>query len=142
MGKIETPKGVLLTPLKKIHHPKGDIFHAIKASEESFNGFGEAYFTTIYAHEVKGWKKHLRMHMNLIVVQGDVRFYLHDEAFKKTYCYEIGDSNYHRLTIPCGYWVAFEGLSKETTNLVLNVASIEHEPDEALNVSIDTFCLS
>ena len=34
--------GVILTPLKQIYHPKGDIFHAMKASDIGFIGFGEA----------------------------------------------------------------------------------------------------
>lgn len=28
--------GVTLTPLKKVHHPKGDILHVMKASDNSF----------------------------------------------------------------------------------------------------------
>lgn len=36
--------GVLLTPLKQIAHPKGDVFHAMKCVDPGFEGFGEAYF--------------------------------------------------------------------------------------------------
>jgi dTDP-4-dehydrorhamnose 3,5-epimerase len=36
--------GVILTPLEKITHSKGNIFHAMKKSDEDFSGFGEVYF--------------------------------------------------------------------------------------------------
>ena len=53
--------GVILTPLKKIDHPKGDIYHAMKKSDHGYNGFGEVYFSTINKDDIKGWKKHLKM---------------------------------------------------------------------------------
>ena len=59
--------GVILTPLKQIYNSKGDIFHAMKKSDKGFNGFGEAYFSTILKGEIKGWKKHTRMTLNIIV---------------------------------------------------------------------------
>ena len=39
--------GVIISTLKQIHHPKGDIFHVIKKSDVGFSGFGEAYFSII-----------------------------------------------------------------------------------------------
>ena len=72
--------GVELTKLKKISHPKGDIFHALKSSENSFSGFGEAYFSSVNGEEIKGWKKHTQMVMNLIVPVGTVMFYIYDDV--------------------------------------------------------------
>ena len=46
---------VNISELKKITHPKGDIYHALKSSENSYQGFGEAYFTNIHSGEIKGW---------------------------------------------------------------------------------------
>ena len=53
--------GVILTPLEKIHHPKGEILKAIKKSDSSFSEFGEVYFSLIKKREIKGWKKHKQM---------------------------------------------------------------------------------
>ena len=39
--------GVILTPLKKIHNLRGYVFHAMKKSDIGFDGFGEAYFSTV-----------------------------------------------------------------------------------------------
>ena len=70
--------GVILTPLKQIPHQKGDIFHAMKKSDIGFDGFGEAYFSTINKGEIKGWKKHTKMTLNLIVPVGEIEFVLFD----------------------------------------------------------------
>jgi dTDP-4-dehydrorhamnose 3,5-epimerase len=129
-----------VTPLKRIVHPKGDVFHAMKASDPGFAGFGEAYFTTVYPGDTKGWKAHTRMHMNLVVPVGTVRFYLHDEQNGTTTVYEIGEHNYVRLTVPPGIWMAFSGVG-DGLNLVLNLASIEHDPAEATNVPLETYRL-
>jgi len=129
-----------ITPLKRISHPKGDLFHALKASDPGFAGFGEAYFTTVNQGETKGWKAHTRMHMNLVVPVGAVRFHLHDDRDDSTTVYEIGEANYARLTVPSGIWMAFSGVG-HGMNLVLNLASIEHDPAEATNVPLDTYRL-
>ena len=50
--------GVIISPLKRIHHPKGEIFHAIKVSDDGFVGFGEAYFSFVNYNHIKAWKKH------------------------------------------------------------------------------------
>lgn len=129
-----------ITELKQIKHPQGDVYHALKASEHSYAGFGEAYFTQIFEGETKGWKKHTQMTMNLIVPVGDVTFYIYDETNSKTRTYRINQSNYCRLTVPPGYWMAFKG-HDPSMNLVLNVASIEHCPKEAENVALSNFFL-
>lgn len=133
-------KGVICTVLKRIENAKGDIFHAMKKSDHGFEDFGEAYFTSILFNERKGWKKHTQMTLNLIVPVGSVAFYVHDENIGETKKIIIGEKNYQRLTISPGLWVAFEGVDK-TLNLVLNIASIEHDPLEAINQSLDSFPL-
>ena len=48
--------GVSLHPLRQISVPNGDLWHALKATDDGFAGFGEAYFTQIEPHKIKGWK--------------------------------------------------------------------------------------
>ena len=140
MDKINPQGGSFLTPLKQIFHPQGDVYHAMKASDTGFAGFGEAYFTTVHRGETKGWKLHTRMQMNLIVTVGAVRFYVYDGATGMTTQYVLGSQNYARLTVPPGYWMAFSGLDHEL-NMVCNLASIEHDPAEAVNVPLATYPL-
>lgn len=127
-------EGVILTPLKKISHPKGDIFHGMKKSDKGFSGFGEAYFSTIKNGEIKGWNRHKKMTLNLIVPVGKVIFIIYDDREKSSskgnfFEIEISLDNYQRITVPPCLWLAFMGKSNGT-NLILNIADMEHHPDE------------
>jgi len=139
MGKTIV-NGVILTPLKKIFHPQGDVFHGMKKSDQGFNNFGEAYFSTINFSSIKPWKKHLRMTLNLIVPVGEVRFVIYDDR-EESSTYNnfmeifLSIDNYFRLTVPPNVWMAFEGIGKEL-NLLLNIADIEHDPNEIKRVEL------
>jgi len=126
--------GVSLTPLKQIYHPKGDIFHGMKKSDSGFDGFGEAYFSTIKQSDVKGWKKHTQMTLNLIVPMGEICFVIYNEESKEFFTVELSHKNYQRLTIAPNLWVAFKGMSE--SNMLLNIASMEHDPQEAINIDL------
>lgn len=129
-----------ITPLRVIAHDKGEIRHALKASDPSFCEFGEAYFTSVIPGEIKGWKKHTRMQMQIVVPRGDVQFYLRHEDYEECVSVIVGHSNFVRLTIDPGIWVAFEAAT-EIPNLVLNIASLEHDPAEAIDVPLETYAL-
>jgi len=134
-------EGVNLTPLKIINNDKGDIMHALKSSEPDFHGFGEAYFSTINFGEIKGWKMHHAMIMNIVVPVGSIRFVLFDErpeskSKDKFWQTVINAHDYKRLTVPPLIWMAFQGLGNKF-NLVLNIASIQHDPKEVENRNIE-----
>lgn len=131
---------VLLTPLHIIPGDSGDVLHALKQNEVSFKGFGEAYFSTVQKQAIKGWKKHRRMILNLIVPSGSIRFVLYDDrresrSFQTIQEVILSKENYQRLTVPPGIWMAFQGLSNEV-NMLLNIASIPHDPAEAEKLPI------
>ncbi|PLA75551.1 dTDP-4-dehydrorhamnose 3,5-epimerase [Hydrogenovibrio sp. SC-1] len=133
--------GVILTPLRQIPNPKGDVLHAIKKTDTGYCGFGEAYFSEINYNEIKGWKKHTVMVLNLVVPIGEVEFVLYDErpnSSSKGSFLEVtlSLSHYQRLTVPPGVWVAFKGVGN-TRNMLLNIASIAHDPDEAENCALE-----
>lgn len=125
--------GVILTPLKQIYHPKGDIFHAMKKSDAGFDGFGEAYFSTIHQDDMKGWKKHTKMTLNVVVPIGEIEFVVYNE--KEFLSVKLSSRNYQRLTVKSGLWVAFRGIGE--SNMLLNLASLEHDPAEAINQPLD-----
>ena len=140
MGKLNI-EGVVLSDLKMIYHPQGDIYHAIRKSDKGFEGFGEAYFSTINKNETKGWKKHQEMTMNIIVPIGEVSFVLFDDrensnSVNNFFSIKLSPSNYYRLTVPVGIWHAFKGHNHDL-NLILNVADIEHKPDETIRIDLD-----
>lgn len=128
--------GVNLHLLNKIANPKGDVYHGIKSSSNGFESFGEAYFSTIKLDTIKGWKKHQRMILNLIVPVGSIKIVLFDERRNEFFDVTLGPNNYQRLTVKAGVWMAFRGEAKGL-NLMLNVANIEHDPDEAENCDLE-----
>lgn len=123
--------GVVLTPLKQIHHEKGDVFHAMKKSDAGFDGFGEAYFSTINKGDIKGWKKHTKMTLNLVVPFGEIEFVVYDEKNKEFFTTKLSQKNYQRLTVKPNLWLAFRGIGDK--NILLNLANLEHDPSEAVN---------
>ena len=127
--------GIILSQLKQIFNPKGDIFHAMKKSDEGFAGFGEAYFSTVNAGEIKGWKKHEEMTLNLITIMGEIEFVVYDG--NSFFNVKLSKENYQRLTVRPGLWIAFRGLGDE--NILLNLANVEHNENESKTVKIDFF---
>ena len=130
-------EGVILTPLKQIVNPKGDLYHALKKSDNGYKSFGEAYFSTVIKDEIKGWKKHTVMVLNLIVPIGAVEFIIYDDRIDSStknqfFSLILSQENYQRLTVPAGVWMAFRGIG-EDLNMLLNIASIEHDPSEAIS---------
>ena len=127
--------GVILTSLKQIYNPKGNIFHAMKNSDIGYSGFGEAYFSTIDQNKIKGWKKHTKMTLNLIVPIGEIEFIIYNEKNKDFFSVKLSKNNYQRLTVSPNLWMAFRGIGEY--NMLLNLASIDHDPNEAVNVDLD-----
>jgi dTDP-4-dehydrorhamnose 3,5-epimerase len=128
--------GYQVTPEQRIPHPRGDLLHVMKRSSPGFSDFGEAYLSSILAGEVKGWKRHRKMTLNLVVPVGKVRFVLHDEEYFTEI--QLGTDNYARLTVEPGLWMAFQGMS-EGLSMLLNIADIEHDPTEAENAPLERF---
>jgi dTDP-4-dehydrorhamnose 3,5-epimerase len=113
----------------------------MKSSEDSFSGFGEAYFSAIGQGDIKGWKKHSKLKLNIVVPIGKIQFVIFDGRDKsstqgKFMSISLSLQNYQRLRVAPDLWVGFKGLSVE--NILLNIASIEHSPAEADNIPLDS----
>ena len=134
-------EGILLNPVKKISHDNGDLFHIIRNYDKGYEGFGEAYISTVKYNEIKAWKKHTKMTANMVVPIGKVKMIVFDERpdsktngiFNE---YELSLDNYYRLTIPPNLIYGFMGLD-ETLNMLINVTSIPHDPREQINFKKD-----
>jgi dTDP-4-dehydrorhamnose 3,5-epimerase len=135
---INLSTGATITPLRRIATPKGDIYHGLKSSEVSFKGFGEAYFSTVLPGMTKGWKLHREMALNLVVPVGTIEFHLCSENGEIAESVILGAQRYARLTVPSGIWMAFSGVG-DGLNLLLNVASIAHDPRDTITVSLEQF---
>ena len=134
-------QGISHTSLKQIPTNNGDVWHCLKASEPSFHGFGEAYFSIIQKQVIKGWKLHNDMTLNLVVPIGIVRFILLDNR-KDSPTYGnfqeviLSRENYNRLTVPPMIWLGFQGLD-EKDSLLLNIANIPHNPNEMIHKKLN-----
>ncbi len=129
--------GIITTHLSKIQTDGGDVLHGIKKNEETYFGFGEAYFSNVNKGKIKGWKLHKDMTMNLIVPSGTVKFVFFDEKFKSHKELTIGRLNYCRVTVPPKIWFAFQGLDNKYPNLVFNFANLQHDPNEVIRKEIN-----
>lgn len=129
--------GIILTPLTQIYNPKGDIFHAMKKTSDGYEGFGEAYFSTINKGDIKNWRKHTKMTLNIIVPIGEIKFVAYDEQIKKFFSVKLSQNNFQRLTIKPGLWLAFKGLAD--FNMLLNISNIEHDTNETESKNLEEF---
>ena len=48
---------------------------------------------------------------------------------------KLSQKNYQRLTIKPGLWMSFQGFDQ--TNILLNFANIEHDPNESISLDLD-----
>ena len=140
---MDSIEGILLTHLRRIHHPKGDILHGLKKSESSFVGFGEAYFSNVLPNDIKAWKLHNEMTLNLIVPTGIVKFVMIDKrknsnTYDNSFEVTLSQDNYKRLTIPPGIWFGFMGVGNDL-NLILSITDMEHNPDEVDRKDVNEF---
>jgi dTDP-4-dehydrorhamnose 3,5-epimerase len=124
---------VMLTPLKQFPMERGDVLHGLKANENSFHGFGEAYFTFINFDRIKAWKKHRKATLNLLVPVGEIQFVLFDDredslTFENFFTVSLSSNNYQRLTVPPMLWMGFKGIGKQ--NLLLDIMNIRHDLDD------------
>ena len=121
--------GISEHKLAILNNVNGSVMHALKKSDSGFRNFGEIYFSNIKYRNIKAWKRHTKMTMNLVVPVGRVKFVFYSEEKNIFEEYILGENNYNRLTVNPLLWFGFQGM-EEGKNLVMNIANIEHDPDE------------
>ena len=136
MDSLYKSKKIICTSLKNIKVKNGNVLSGLKKNDIGFNGFGEAYFSSIKYNKIKGWKKHKNTTMNFIVPIGNVKFIIFDEKNNKFYKEKIGEDNYKRLTITKNLWFGFMGLSKKNS-IILNIINKIHNPNETKNLDLN-----
>ncbi len=131
MDQVARLSGVVLTPLQEFVATEGSVLHALRHTDGSYHGFQEAYFATIKPGQVKAWKRHKRMTLNLVVPVGRVRFIVWCETNGIRHYQDVTLSrdSYYRLTVQPLLWIGFQCIST-TESLVLNVSNLVHDPSE------------
>lgn len=131
---MTTIHDVTVTPLRTIPDERGAVMHMLREDGETFQRFGEIYFSLVYPGAIKGWHLHRRMTLNYAVPTGMVKLVCYDDrddsptrgAVQEIF---LGDLNYALVTIPPFVWNGFKGVGGAPA-LVANCATIPHDPDE------------
>ena len=109
----------------------------MKKTSDGYEGFGEAYFSTINKGDIKNWRKHTKMTLNIVVPIGEIKFVVYNEKIKNFFSVKLSQNNYQRLTIKPGLWLAFKGLAD--FNMLLNIANVEHDTNETESKNLEEF---
>jgi len=138
-------EGMIKSELNIIDADTGSVMHALKKTDSGFKEFGEVYFSTVIKDEIKAWKLHQKMTLNLIVPAGSVLICFIDVRKKSSTLNEsckiiLSQEPYFRLTVPPGIWFGFKGVS-DGLNLICNVADIMHDPNEVFRKEVSEFDL-
>jgi dTDP-4-dehydrorhamnose 3,5-epimerase len=132
MNRLKNIKKINLLTFK---NNKGNVLRAYRKDEEKIGKFGEVYLSWINKKSIKGWKMHKKMHMNLIVPVGLVKFVFYEKNIFKEVI--IGDNKYYRIYVPNKIYFAFQNLSKKKS-LVINYSNIIHQnTDETINKNLN-----
>lgn len=127
-------EGVVVTPLRQIPDERGKVMHMLKATDATFERFGEIYFSCVFPGAIKAWHFHKLMTLNYAVPHGRIKFVLFDDRPDSSTRGEVqelflGPEEYSLVTVPPKVWSGFEGLGSETA-IVANCATLPHAPDE------------
>jgi len=116
---------------KTILVENGNVKRGLRSSDNSFEGFGELYFTEVNKNKVKSWKRHTKMTLNLLPVIGDIVLYIKRDLLDTPEEVIFGSDDYKLVCIETNVWFAFKGIAD--VNVMANLASIEHDPSEIEN---------
>ena len=117
-----------INKLKKFDDERGSVLHGMKFNDEDSFGIKEVYFSTVNYGFYKGWKKHQKMVLNLIVIEGQVLFYLADNEFKEFKEIIICKNDLKRITIMPNQWVSFTSLTNPSSK-IMNIANLTNKED-------------
>tara|TARA_Y100000768_G_scaffold375956_1_gene347391 strand:- start:5184 stop:5609 length:426 start_codon:yes stop_codon:yes gene_type:complete len=130
------------TELKIVPTDGGNVLHGYLKNNPEKIDIHEVYFSTINKDQIRGWKMHKKMNINLIVPIGKVKVHLLQENKNNSeyqrYEEVLSQNPYFRLSIAPGVWFAFEGLSK-SESLICNIADLPHDPKEVLRKDFSFF---
>lgn len=118
---------------KIIINPKGNIMKFIKQNDRNYIKFGELYFTWVKKNYIKGWKFHKKMHMNLSVPIGKIKFTFFDKETHIKKQIVLGEKKFGTLYVPPKIWFAFENINKKRDSLLVNFSNIIHHKNETIN---------
>jgi len=131
---VTSIEGLRVAPLRRIPDERGAVLHMLRSDSESFERFGEIYFSTVYPGVVKGWHKHREATLNYAVPLGMIKLVCYDDrpgspTGGNVVELHVGELNYVLVTIPPLVWNGFKGEGTGSA-LVANCSTFPHSPEE------------
>lgn len=128
MGQVKLDK-IRIKKFNIVKNKNGIILKILNNKQRNLKLYKDAYFSFVKFNKIKGWKKHKRMTMNLMVPVGKVKFvFCDDDKFRSII---IGDNRFCKIIVPPNIWFAFKGISKGK-NVVFNLANVKHNDKEVV----------
>ena len=126
--------GMRVTSLARMPDERGAVLHMLRDDSETFERFGEVYFSTVYPGAIKGWHLHREMTLNYAVPIGMIKLVCYDDRSESPTRgnlveLHVGELNYVLVTIPPLVWNGFKGEGTATA-LVANCSTTHHTPNE------------
>tara|TARA_X000000950_G_C13756618_1_gene595011 strand:+ start:95 stop:523 length:429 start_codon:yes stop_codon:yes gene_type:complete len=128
LGQVKLDK-IRIEKYNYVKNKNGIILKILDNKQNNLKSYKDAYFSFVKFNKIKGWKKHLRMTMTLVVPVGRVKFVFYDEEKFKSII--IGDNSFYKIIVPPNIWFAFKGISKGK-NVVFNLANLKHNDKEVV----------
>jgi dTDP-4-dehydrorhamnose 3,5-epimerase len=130
-------EGVKIKKLRVIPDERGWLMEILRADDELFERFGQAYLSAVYPDVVKGWHFHKVQRDNLCVIKGMAKLVLYDgreHSPTKGGLLElfIGERNPLLVSIPPGVLHGMKGVGSEAA-MFINIPTEPYnysEPDE------------
>ncbi|MDD3521182.1 MAG: dTDP-4-dehydrorhamnose 3,5-epimerase family protein [Actinomycetota bacterium] len=130
-------EGVKLKKLRVMADERGRLMEMLRADDDIYIKFGQAYMTTAYPGVVKGWHYHKIQTDSFIVVKGMMKVVLYDSrkdspTFEEINEFFLGEHNPTLLQIPNYVFHGFKCIS-ETEAICINLPTETYnykEPDE------------
>ena len=134
-------EGINISPLKIISDDRGSVMHMLRNDSQTFEKFGEIYFSTIFENKIKAWHLHKEATLNYACLYGKVKLALFDQRENSKTFGEYQElflslENYALITIPPNIWNGFKGLSKGHS-IIANCLDLPHNEKEMIRSSID-----
>jgi len=129
--------GVRVKRLTRIPDERGTLMEVLRADEDFFERFGQAYVTSVYPGVVKAWHCHRKQTDHFCVVSGMIKLVLADiraDSPTRGVIQEffLGDDNPLLVKIPPGVHHGMKGLG-EPRVIALNIPTVPYDhttPDE------------
>ncbi len=136
-------QGVKVKQLHFYMDERGKLLEVLRSDDFLFNGFGQAYITTIKPAVIKGWHFHKEQTDNICCIKGSIKLVLYDSREDKSSYQElaeflIGDENPALVQIPKEVCHAVQCLGEEEA-VILNIPDLPYNHENPDKYELDLY---